>query len=77
LNQGTFLVGNAPVALAFDGVSMWITNAGDNTVTRLRSTDGVNMGTFPTGRVPIGIAFDGTNMWVTNNADTNGTVSKL
>jgi DNA-binding beta-propeller fold protein YncE len=56
---------------------MWITNAGDNTVTRLRSTDGVNMGTFPTGRVPIGIAFDGTNMWVTNNADTNGTVSKL
>ena len=59
------------------GVSMWVTNAGDNAVTRLRSTDGLNIGTFPTGRVPIGIAFDGANMWLANNADSNGMVSKL
>jgi DNA-binding beta-propeller fold protein YncE len=63
------------VALAFDGVSVWVTNFSDNTVTRLRSTNGQNMGTFPTGRSPDGVAFDGANIWVTNQADS--TVSKL
>ena len=75
LNQGTFSVGRNPVALAFDGVSVWVANFSDNTVTRLRSTDGLNMGTFPTGRLPDGVAFDGANIWVANQED--GTVSKL
>jgi len=75
LNQGTFSVGHAPVAVAFDGTSAWVTNFADNTITRLRSSDGLNLGTFPTGRAPVAAAFDGANIWVVNTADN--TVSKL
>ena len=32
---GTFAVGMAPVALAFDGTSMWVTDATSNEVSKL------------------------------------------
>ena len=63
------------MALAYDGISMWVANFLDNTVTRLRLADGQSMGTFPTGRGPVGVAFDGANIWVLNTEDN--TISKL
>jgi hypothetical protein len=38
-----FAVGNYPICLAFDGANIWVTNAGDNTVTKLRASDGTNL----------------------------------
>jgi PEGA domain len=72
-----FLVGSFPMAVVFDGSSIWVTNNGDGTVTKLRASDGaLVMGSpFGVGTTPIGVAFDGANIWVANNGD--GTISKL
>jgi hypothetical protein len=51
-----------------------VSNVLNNTVTRLRTSDGHNLGTFPTGPNPTDVAFDGANIWVIN---IDGTVSKL
>ena len=59
----------------FDGNNVWVANFGDNTVTKLRTSDGTVLGTYTTGPGPCGIAFDGANIWVANRAA--GTVSKL
>jgi DNA-binding beta-propeller fold protein YncE len=72
---GTFAVGVEPYGVVFDGVSIWVTNETDNTVTKLRASDGALEATLPTGPGPYGIAFDGANVWVTNS--DAGTVSKL
>jgi YVTN family beta-propeller protein len=61
--------------VAFDGANIWVTNAGDNTVTKLRATDGGVLGTFAVGAAPYGVAFDGANIWVSNFSP--GTVTKL
>jgi hypothetical protein len=71
----TFTVGKQPYGLAFDGQNIWTANSGDNSVTKLRASDGEILGTFPAGNSPQGIAFDGANVWAT---DFNGnTVTKL
>jgi hypothetical protein len=71
----SFPVGNGPRGVAFDGANIWVANAGDNNVTKLRASDGANLGTFPVGNLPFGVAFDGANIWVTNsNSDS---VTKL
>jgi sugar lactone lactonase YvrE len=59
---GTFKVGLSPLYMAFDGVDIWVGNSGDDTVTKLRATDGKNRGTFKAVGVN-GIAFDGVNIW--------------
>jgi len=61
--------------VAFDGANIWVTNQVDNTVSKLRASDGINLGTFATGTDPIDLAFDGNNIWVTNALDN--TVSIL
>src|SRR5215469_5836952 len=61
-----FQVGNNPSRLVFDGSNIWVTNAMDNTVTKLQASDGANLGTFVVGSQPAGIAFDGANIWVAN-----------
>src|SRR5207253_2333414 len=71
----SFPVGTWPTALAFDGANVWVTNLGDNTVTKLRASDGVNLGTFRVGEYPAWITFDGTNVWVSNLNTDN--VTKL
>jgi hypothetical protein len=71
----SFTVGNVPCAIAFDGANVWVTNAGDGTVSVLRASDGSHVMTPTVGHGPMGIAFDGANMWVTNYDD--GTVSVL
>src|SRR4051794_36231844 len=72
----TFPVGDQPEALAFDGANVWVTNALDNTVTKLRASDGAPQGTFAVvGSFPQWITFDGTNVWVSNTSSDN--VTKL
>src|ERR1022692_229769 len=62
----TFAVGNQPYGLAFDGANIWCANFFDNTVTKLRASDGAVLGAFPVGTEPIGVTFDGANLWVPN-----------
>ncbi len=54
----SFPVGSFRYAVAFDGTNMWVTNASDNTVTKLRASDGACVGTctFPVGTTPLGAA---------------------
>jgi hypothetical protein len=63
------------MALAFDGASMWVANFADDTVTKLRASDGQSLGTFAVGDGPIALAFDGANVWVGNH--NSRTVTKL
>jgi len=70
-----FAVGNNPCATTFDGSSIWISNKADNTVTKLRASDGTILGTFQVGDGPCRMAFDGANMWVANSFGNN--LSKL
>jgi len=72
---GTFAVGSAPTAVAFDGANIWVTNWGSANVTKLRAADGSVLGTFAVGSNPFAVAFDGANVWVTNGGSS--TVSKL
>ncbi len=71
----SFKVGKNPYGIAFDGANMWVTNNSDNTVSKLRASDGATLGTFTVGDSPIGVAFDGANIWVVNSFPN--TVSKL
>jgi len=66
--------GIGPQALLFDGTSLWISNAGDNTVRKVDLNAG-SQATCPVGNMPLGLAFDGTNIWVANVSDN--TVTKL
>jgi DNA-binding beta-propeller fold protein YncE len=60
--------------VVFDGNNIWVTNQFDNTVTKLRSSDGEKLGTFAVGLKPNGMAFDGANVWVANSG--GNTLSK-
>jgi hypothetical protein len=71
----TFPVPGGPTAIAFDGANIWVTNPGNNTVTHVRSSDGVILGAFPVGSNPKAIAFDGANIWVANSSSNS--VTKL
>jgi len=74
----SFQVGSVPVAVAFDGSSIWVaneSNGGPGTVTKLRASDGGSLGTFNVGISPRGIAFDGAAVWVVNRIDD--TITKL
>src|ERR1022692_3776530 len=62
----SFPAGRAPWGIAFDGSNMWVTNTSDNTVTKLRASDGQSLGTFKTGDGPTAVAFDGKNIWTAN-----------
>src|ERR1051326_2303533 len=71
----SFPVGNSPRYLAFDGENIWVTNLDDNTVMKLRPSDGAILGTFTVNEDPLWIIFDGENIWVCNR---NGySVTKL
>ena len=61
--------------LAFDGVNLWVVNSGDDTVMRLRGSNGAIEHTYAVEIFPVAILFDGSNIWVTNN-DSN-TVDKI
>jgi DNA-binding beta-propeller fold protein YncE len=71
----SFPVGHGPRGVACDGANIWIVNSADNTVTKLRASDGALQGTFAVGDSPAEDTFDGANIWVTNSYDN--TVTKL
>jgi hypothetical protein len=75
VNIQSFPMGNGPDHLVFDGANIWVTNTGDDTVTKLRASDGTNLGTFPVGDYPRWITFDGASIWVVNIHSNN--VTKL
>ena len=52
--------------MTFDGEHIWVTNTGSDTVTKLRTSDGVTIGEYPVGKAPAGVVFDGENIWVAN-----------
>jgi len=55
-------VGNGPSGICFDGTNIWVTNRWDDTVTKLRASDGTNVGTYSVGNGPNGLCFDGANI---------------
>jgi hypothetical protein len=65
------LTGNGltyPVAAAFDGQRVLVTNAGGNNVSLWKAADLTAIGTFPVGTAfsePFGACSDGVNFWVT------------
>ncbi len=61
--------------IAFDGANMWITGLVENTVSKVRASDGAFLGAFKVGTYPNAVAFDGANIWVVNTQDD--TVTKL
>lgn len=71
---GVFTAGLSPTHVLFDGVSIWVCNTNDNTLSKLRIADGSLVSTAQVGRSPWGMAFDGVNVWVANLGE--GTVSK-
>ena len=68
----TFAVGPRPYGVAFDGENVWVSNWGDNSVTKLRANDGKVLGTFSVAVNPLGLAFDGANIWIAENWVDNG-----
>jgi len=43
----------------------------DNTVSKLRASDGATLGTLVTGANPEGLVFDGVNVWSMNSGDNS------
>ena len=64
-SQTQFPVGNQPYGMCFDGENIWVANNSDNTVSKIRASDGSSLGTFSAAGA-IGLAFDGANVWVTS-----------
>jgi serine/threonine protein kinase len=71
----TFGVGRFSSFIVSNGQSIWVAIDSNNTVTKLRASDGAVLNTFPAGKEPRGIALEGDNVWVTNLGDN--TVRKL
>ncbi len=66
-------VGAQPNALAFDGTSIWVTNYGSNTVSKLLASDGSIQGTFPVSGAPMAAVSVGTVIWVASmSSDSPG-----
>jgi DNA-binding beta-propeller fold protein YncE len=72
---GTYNVGNAPWAVAFDGANIWVPNFSDSTVTKLLASTGALVGTYSVEDGPDAVAFDGASIWVCN--ENSNTMSKL
>ena len=72
---GNYKVGSNPIAMEWDGSNLWVANYYDNTVMKLRPSDGTVLATVEVGDGPRGMTFDGQHMWVVNALD--GTVSKM
>jgi hypothetical protein len=71
----SYAVGIHPWGVCSDGANIWVSDAGSNTVTKLKASDGSLVGTYAVGTNPVGICFDGVYIWVTNFG--SNTVTKL
>jgi hypothetical protein len=71
---GIYAVGDRPRSqIVFDGTYRWSTNSGDDTVTKLRASDGTVVDTFRVGKGLRAIALDGSAFWVGNTDSDNVT----
>ncbi|HXQ36775.1 MAG TPA: hypothetical protein VN843_22370, partial [Anaerolineales bacterium] len=68
-NLGTFPTGSRPVALAYDGESIWVANRFSNNVMRLQASDGSLVETIKVGKGPEALLFDSGSIWVANGED--------
>jgi YVTN family beta-propeller protein len=68
-------LGGSPYGVAFDGSSIWVSNAANNNVSKVRASDGTVLGTYQVGSNPRLVEFDGVNIWVANFG--SNTVTKL
>ena len=64
-----------PAGMAFDGSDIWVGNEGEDTVSKVRASDGTMLGTYTVGNGPFALVFDGANIWTENFVDN--TVTKL
>ena len=70
--SATYTVGNGPVAAAFDGTNIWVTNLNDGTVSKVVVATGVVTTPLAGLSGPAGIVFDGTNLWVAESGNNSG-----
>ncbi|MCX5695375.1 MAG: hypothetical protein NTW18_01750 [Candidatus Omnitrophica bacterium] len=79
IRPASFTVGSDARGVIFDPStnSVWVTNMGSGSVSKLRASDGINLGTYGVGGGPYGIAFDSStnSIWVANSYSSS--VSKL
>ncbi len=60
-------VGRFPADLVSGGGCIWVANRESNSLTRIRTSDGMVTGTFPVGDWPMALAWDGNFVWVSNH----------
>jgi len=65
--------GVGAVGICFDGANIWVSNAGQASVTKLNPSTGAIVATHNTGVTPECICFDGANIWVANRDSNNVT----
>ncbi|MFC2026889.1 YncE family protein [Chloroflexota bacterium] len=70
---GTYIAGDYPRGIYFDGTNIWVVNSGSDNVTKLLASDGSYVGIYDVGDYPLAICFDGTNIWVANSGSDNVT----
>ncbi len=68
-------VGNGPSDITFDGSYLWVANAQDGSISKIRPRDGVVEDTFSVGTNAFGVAYDGSHVWVAANND--GAIHKV
>jgi YVTN family beta-propeller protein len=71
----TVTVGAFPWGVAFDGTSIWATNAGSDNVSKINPATNAVTATVTVGAFPRGVAFDGTSVWIANQSSYS--VSKI
>jgi YVTN family beta-propeller protein len=71
----TVTIGSSPWGVAFDGTSIWASNFGSGTVSKIDPATNTVVATVTVGGNPSGLAFDGTNLWVAN--ESANSVSKI
>ena len=65
---------SAPTAMATDGTDVYVISASDNSITRVKGTDGTASTIYFDNNVsygPVDIVFDGTYFWVVNGGSSN------
>jgi YVTN family beta-propeller protein len=67
---GTYPAGQGPVALVYDGRSLWVASEDDATLLRVDTVSGAVLNTYPLGGSPRALAFDGSFVWAAL-VDTN------
>ena len=64
--QASYPTGDGASGMLFDGSSIWVANHGDDTITKLRASDGARLDTLEIGEGPFGVSSDGHSLWVSN-----------